>query len=343
MSHNTFGNFGSRSIVDAFQADLEAIPTTEHMYGLPLQIQYLYGFLETADGKMYSPERKFNGSLTGGLYFMGFDGNTLEMHPGTGTAARGELKRKITPGHRLWHQPIFYNLPEGVARPGELDFVLELKGNHMTYIEGDLFQLEGELQPLGVQHYTPMRHEALYYTNLCYWMTGTVLGQKAEGVLFFDNAYWEHSIEWKEYAYYGGGKQVSWQIFGNKLDDGTIQWGPILQGDHGFSPAIILEGDKVVAQADSAITDHELDDSGFVIAAHSQIGDTMWEFRSEEKGYMESFSRTRWQNYLAQLGKTRLVGDHRQITQGYTWIEHFPDRIQAVGRAKKLDGLVSQS
>ena len=332
---NDFGDYGFRPIVSAFRPDISTIATSEPMFGMPLQIQYLYGFLQTEDGRMFSPERKFNGSLTGGLYFMAFDGSTLEMHPGTGGGARGELRRTITPEHRRWEKPIFYSMPEGVARPGELDFVLDLQEDRIVYQEGDLFEVTGTLTGLGLQHYTPMRHEGLFYTSVAYWVSGTVLGEKAEGVLFFDNAYWQHSIEWKEYSFYQG-EQVGWQVIGNQFEDGTLQWGIIVQGATGFCPAVLIEGDKVIAQSGEASTYFDVDDKGFITKALSTVGDTQWEYTAEEKGYMESFSNTRWNNYLAQLGQTRQVGDERVLRRGYTWMEHFPDRIREIGRDKQL-------
>ncbi|MBU3068167.1 hypothetical protein KO481_42460 [Nocardia sp. NEAU-G5] len=338
VSHiHTFGDYGFKPMVSAFHADLSAIPISEPMFGLPLQIQHLYGFLETEDGMMYSPARKFNGSLTGGLFFMAYDGKTLELHPGTGGGARGELRRNMSdPGRRKWSNPIFYNLPEGVTRPGELDLLLELHDNEMIYEEGELFDLTGVVQPLGLQHYTPMRDRALFYASLCYSVTGTVLGKKAAGVLFFENAYWKHGIEWKDYDYYAQ-EQVGWQIFGNTLEDGTIQWGIILQGAEGFTQSIILEADEVVAVSNETANEFDLDDNGFVRKVRSDIDGQIWEFISTEKGYKKSFSNARLANYLSQLGRTRRVGDERAVKRGYTLFQHFPARIVKAGLNKKLD------
>ncbi len=40
---------------------------------------------------------------------------------------------------------------------------------------------------------------------------------------------------------------------------------------------------------------------------------------------------SRWANYRAQFGPTRLVGDSRELVDGHTWLEAFADRISEDG------------
>src|SRR5256885_7052997 len=84
MSNLQFGNLGHQVKAGAFQPDLARMDVTDYVYGLPLQIQWIYGFLRGEDGGIYVPERKFISTLTGGLFLMTPEDGTLNMTPESG-------------------------------------------------------------------------------------------------------------------------------------------------------------------------------------------------------------------------------------------------------------------
>jgi len=328
-----FGDFGHRTIVGAYRPDLSTMEPDHQVFGLNQQIQWLYGFLRDGDGIVYVPERKFNASLTGGLFLMSGESGTLNVNHGTGRSARGELRRIIEPDHRRWHEPVFQRLPSGIVRHDEQPFLLDLTNDRIEYGEGDLLQLEGPSAGLGVQFLDASRFEPLFYSSLCFWVQGEVLGKAVEGPIFFDSTYWRHGHEWKECRHYKH-LQVGWHVFANKYEDGSVEWGHLVVGREGFTPAVVVEGDRVVCMSPNLRGSFCLDDDDWVTSLILDVDGHEYEFCGHEAGFMEEFSKSRWANYRAQYGQTRRRGDSRPLRDGFTWLECFADRIRDEGLVK---------
>jgi hypothetical protein len=49
---------------------------------------------------------------------------------------------------------------------------------------------------------------------------------------------------------------------------------------------------------------------------------------------MRQFSEARWAGYKAQFGLTRRADDDRQLADGFSWLEGFPDRAKEDGMIK---------
>ncbi len=340
MSRFLFGDFDHRVVVGAFRPDPATMLVSDPQHGLPLQASWLYGFFRDSDGLTYAVERKYVGSLTSGLFLMTQDGDLtaeLNVHPDSGRSARGELRRGLGGIERTWSDPVFQRLPAGTLPPGEQPLTMRWTGDEMAYNEGDILDLTGRSAGLGAQFYVASREQPLMYTSTCHWMTGTVQGKAIAGPMWFDNSYWIHGLDWKEYGYYND-LQIMWLVFCNAFTDGTFEWGHLIMGRDGFTPGIVVGGDDLVAATPSltakfGMTQDIRSGGAWPESATYDVAGTGYTFDGPHTGRMTQFSESRWANYRAQYGKTSRIGEQRELVDGFTWLEGFADRVAADGLA----------
>lgn len=334
MITHKLGDFGHSPVAGAFEPDPEAMELLASKHGIGLQTTWLYGFFRDEEGLTYCAERKFVGSLTSGCFVMTQHGDAtqeLNVHKDSGRSARGELRRVLEGRTRRWSDPVFQRLPAGVVPAGEQPMNLEFSRDRLVYDEGDILALEGEPAGLGVQFFIPSLERPLLYTSMCFWMEGTFQGKRVAGPIWFDNAYWRHGLEWKEYGYFTD-HQIMWHVFCNKFTDGTYEWGHLVSGREGFSPGVVVQSTGEVIATGRTEPVFTLDDERWPTQGDWGIGDKSYRFVGPENGRMTEFSQSRWANYRAQLGHTRFVGDERTLADGLTWNEGFTDRVGPDGR-----------
>lgn len=327
---NRVGDFDFKTVVGTFEQNLAQQLPHQHLQGLPLQSQYLYGGFRGKDGSLYVVERKFIGPMTGGLWLMSSQKGNLNLIPGSLRSARGELVRTFTPERRHWTDQLMHKVGTELAPVGEQGLDITIDDKTMTWSEGELLSLKGNLRANPMQFFAPMREESLLYTSAPYWMKGTVMGAEVEGAVFFDHLYWTHGIEWKEYTWYKD-IQVAWNVFGNEYDDGSFEWGHIVQGRRGFSACVVVDTTHGVSTSTVRRAEFDLDADNGVGRATHWLGDQAWDFTGDADGRMPQFSKARWGGYFAQGGITRRRGDTRKLVNGWTWLECFADRIRSEG------------
>ncbi len=322
------GDFDFRNIAATYEPDLSAIMPDTVISGMTLQSQYLYGGLTTDSGKTFVLERKFIGPMSGGNYILTNRSGSMELTSESGRSAKGELVRQFEPLKRHWAS-------KGMLHGStELPIDLTITDDHMSWSEGDPLQLQGARTAIGVQFFSPMRTEPLGYASQMYWMKGSILGEPCEGPVFFDHLYFQHGVEWKEYRWYKD-IQISWNVFGNRFEDGSIQFGHIVRGRRGWSVGAIVEDDRAVALSTDVGGTFTLDSEGYVSSADYDLGGAgVWAFTGDETQQLRGFNNARWGGYRAQGGVTRLVGDDRVVVNGWTWLESFADRIKSEGMVK---------
>jgi hypothetical protein len=325
-----FGEFGFRTVVGAYEPSLETMLPTRPYFGLNLQVQYVYGFLGAASGTTYVVERKFMGSMTGGLYLMANDNGSLRLDPGTSRSARGELRRSFDEKHRRWADPVIQRTPAGVAPTDEQPLTVEITGNDVSWAEGELLELEGTVGGLGVQFYAPMPAQPWFYSSHPYRAQGTVLGEPVEGIVVMEQGYWHHGYEPKEYCVFAD-LEMSWNAFGNVYDD-SVQWGYLVRGKQGLCCAAVVEGDEVITLSNEMTASYEIDDTNHIPRATFEAGGDTWEFVGDSTGHMDDFADSRWGGYGCQGGKTTRRGDDRVPRFSYGWFEYFTGRIPAENR-----------
>lgn len=328
-----YGDYRFSTVVGAYEPRLEEMLPKDGQFGVPLQSQYLYGGFRATDGSTFVVERKFNSSMTSGLWLMSTETGLLELVPGSVRSTRGEAVRHFTPERRHWADHLMHKVGKDLAPEGEQGLDITIDNASLDWQEGDLLSLRGPLVAQGMQFFAPMRDEPLMYASQPYWVKGTVLGKEVEGAVYFDHLYFQHGVEWKEYRWYTD-IQVSWNVFGNLFEDGSFEWGHIVRGRQGFAAGIVIGDDGPVAMSSQVPCSFELDDQDFVARAGYGVGDHQWEFLADPDGRMGGFNRARWGGYRAQGGVTRRKGDSRRLANGWTWLECFADRIRGEGLLK---------
>jgi hypothetical protein len=98
----SLGDFDYQTVVGPFDVALERMRPQDPRFGLHLQVQYIYGWFQAADGVRSVVERKFIGPMTGGLWLMSTESGTLTLHPGALRSSRGETRRQFTDTTRVW-------------------------------------------------------------------------------------------------------------------------------------------------------------------------------------------------------------------------------------------------
>jgi len=335
MTIHKLGDFATRPVVGAFDTDPEDMDLLGSKHGLGLQKSWLYGFFRDAEGLTYCVERNFVGSLTSGAFVMtqhGDPAKELDVHPDSGRSARGELRRTLTGKTRRWADPVFQRLPKGCFPEGEQPLELEYSKDKLVYNEGDILALEGVSAGLGMQYFIPSLDRPLLYTSTCFWMEGDFQGNQVSGPIWFDNAFWNHGLEWKEYGYFLD-HQIMWHVFCNKFDDGSFEWGHLVSGRNGFSPGVVIQSSGEVELTSDTDAWFDLDEAGWPTEATFQVGDATYRMEAPKQGRMTQFSESRWAGYRAQLGQSRRDGDERVLVDGLTWNEGFPvDRVGPDGK-----------
>ncbi|CAA0105935.1 Uncharacterised protein [Mycolicibacterium vanbaalenii] len=321
----SLGDFHFRNVAASYEPNLALLMPDQPFCGVALQSQYLYGGLTSESGVTYVLERKFIGPMSGGNYVLTNRSGTMDLAPESGRTAKGELVRKFEPDKRHWAS-------KGMLHDSaELPIDLTITDDVLTWSEGDALDLSGTRPAYGVQFYAPMRDEPLAYASQPYWVTGTILGEKCEGPLFFDHLYFRHGVEWKEYRWYTD-LQVSWNVFANKFEDGSVEWGHIVRGRQDWSVGAVMANDEELAMCTDVRGDFTLDDEGYVAEADYDCGPAgTWTFTGDPTQTLAGFNNARWGGYRAQGGTTRRKGDDRAIVGGWTWLECFADRITSEG------------
>ena len=185
-----------------------------------------------------------------------------------------------------------------------------------------------------ISFFAPMRDEGLMYVSVPYMMKGTIMGKPVEGAMYFDHLYFSHGIEWKEYAW-STDIQVSWNVFHNLFEDGSFEFGHIVQGAQGFSAGMVVDTKRGVTVSNHLDTDYAMDEEDCIAGASYSMKGKIWDFTADKDGRMLQFNKARWAGYRAQSGITRLRGDDRRVANGFTWLECFADRIRAQGWERK--------
>lgn len=330
----TLGAFGSRSLTATYQPKIADYQFTRPRFGLNLQVSYIYGGLRSESGRFSIVERKFISSMTGGLFIMSNDTGSMELDAGSPRSARGEVRRTQTDEELRWYDCIMQRIPEELKVAEEQPIDLRVTDGHISWNEGNLLDVAGTQPTAGVQFYSPMEGNNFYYVSQCYFVEGTILGERASGPVFLDHIYWDpHGLEWKETPFYTD-RQVSWMVFGNKLDDGSVQFGHVVRCTDGLSFVCIAEDDRAAALTDQMDVRMELDADDYVTNAVYDIEGSRWNYREDADGHMEGHSKARWSGYRAQGGQFWRDDDQRKVVNGFTWVECFADRIRAEGLVK---------
>ncbi|MFE5708247.1 hypothetical protein [Rhodococcus koreensis] len=327
-----FAAFNYKTVVSAFKPRIATMQPTSMYHGMGMQVQYVYAYLGDEDGNTYLVERKFMGSMTGGAYVMCDEVGALALREETQLTARGELRRKSTPELRRWAEPVLQRAGDKASPAGERPLVVELRDESVLWDEGDILHLEGTPGALGVQAFAPMPESPWFYSSYPSRVEGTVVGRPCKGIMLVETGYWRHGVEPKEAVFYQE-LERSFNAFGNLLDDGTMQWGYLVNAAQDLQVAVVVEDlngvGSVVVASNELDCRYQIEDNGQIHYAEQRSGDQVWDFRTDKRGHMVDFEASRWSGYGSMAGITTLRDDPRKVEFGYGWFEYFRDRIPA--------------
>ena len=324
------GDFGFRPLLDTCEARGEDFLPTKTWFGLGLQHCYLYGGYRDESGVLHAVERKFIGPMSAGLWLMQARDGDLRIDPASLRTTRGETKREMTPEGLAFTDQLMRRAGPGQDAEGEAGLDLRITPERLTWSEGDLFALDGALVPPGIQFYTPSETQPMFYVSYLFRQEGTILGRKVSGYTLFDQAYWPHGYDWKDYRFFND-LQVAWEVFVNEFDDGSLEWGHLCFGRQNFSFAAVLGDHRPPVLTTQVGAGVDLGENDWAQRAVFTAGGDEWEWTLDEGGTLAEFSAARWGGYRAQAGTTRRRGETQGVRNWFTWLETFGDRLREDG------------
>ncbi|MEW6472617.1 MAG: hypothetical protein AB1679_10125 [Actinomycetota bacterium] len=327
------GDFNNQAVVAAFDFHIADLDENVEIHGLGQRAIWPFGGLRNEAGNLYVLERKLVHQMTGGLWLMSDKDGDLNLVPKAVHSARGELRRELTPGRRIYRDHLMAKLGD-LAPAEEQSFYFDITDDALVWQEGELCDLSGRALGPGMHLFDADREWPFMYITRAFWTTGTVMGEAVSGIIWCDHGYWRDRGEWKEQPFYTE-KQVAWNVFSNQYDDGTHEWGHIVRGTGGLGACMVAGDETAVATTGNFESSFVLDDQDYVSSARYRASDQEWEFTADPAGRMLHFNKARWAGYRAQSGAMRRVGDTRKVVNAFVWLECFADRIRAEGLAKK--------
>jgi hypothetical protein len=326
------GDFSSFVAVDDFDFHVGDFDEDRLIHGMGQRVIWPYGALLGESGALYVLERKFVHQMTGGLWIMTKKDGALELVPSAVYSARGEVRRERTADRLIFRDHLMAKL--GNHSPAEeQSFLMEVADDEFLWQEGSLLDVRGRGLGTGLQFFFLDQAMPVGYFSRAYWMSGTALGERVEGICGFEHCYWTGRGEWKEMPFYAD-RQIAWSLFCNRYDDGEIEWGHVVCGRDGTGALLISDNTKKVLTTSQFERSFAMDDQDYIRSARYRADDQEWEFLADTDGMMTQFNKARWGGYRAQSGVLRKVGDTRVPNYSFTWIEAFADRIREEGLVK---------
>ncbi|MCA1847238.1 MAG: hypothetical protein LC792_29420 [Actinobacteria bacterium] len=289
--HRAIGDYQERPIVGSFDPRIADVLPTNTKYGLGLGVQYFYGGLRDDEGNLAVLERKFVSSMTSGLWLM---------------SNRGAEHLKLVPG---------------ALRTARGEIRRHFTPESHRYTDALMAKVGKDLVPEGEQ---PL--DLTFADGGITWSEGDLLSCD----VLVDHAYLPTGREWKEFRFFTQ-SQVSWNVFANEYDDGTIEAGFFIQGLNDFAVAGAFDNKGPRFATSELSTSLTLDEDDWMAASTYDAGGEQWDFTPDRNARMNEFSSARWAGYRAQAGVTRRRGDTRSLTASFTWLEFFADRARAGG------------
>lgn len=326
MTRRRAGNFSKVVAVDDFDFHIGDFDEDRLIHGMGQRVIWPYGGLLGESGTLYVLERKFVHQMTGGLWIMTKKDGQLQLVPSAVYSARGEVRRERTEDRLVYRDQLMAKLGE-LSPAEEQGFLMEVTDDELVWQEGSLLDVRGQGLGPGMQFFFLDEAMPFGYFSRAYWLTGTAMGERVEGIGGFEHSYWSGRGEWKEMPFYAD-RQVAWSLFCNRYDDGEIEWGHVVLGRDGTGALLISDNTKKVLATAEFERAFEMDDQDYVKSARYRAGDQEWEFVADVEGHMTQFNKARWGGYRAQSGVLRRVGDTRVPNYSFTWIEAFADRIR---------------
>lgn len=325
------GHFDWRTIVGAWDADPMSGSHFERYWDIHVDGTYPLCTMRNDNGTVYSCVRRIanGGDSTGFVLQTNEDGQDLRINPRSAEGYAGPVAQKLADGRHL--------LTGGGEPPAERSFSLTVDGSTAKWREASLLDLDGRLIGPGLQWYTPWPQKggALYAARI-YRASGTVLDTPVEGFMGVDQYYFPPG-----YAYandpFVQDVQLSYVVFGNEYEDGTIEVGHMFFG-HGHWGAAMVNNEAgpiiLTSCLESEIT--RRDERGYAAHIIYRVEGQEWEFVADPTARMPDFGEGVAKN-PGQEGRFHRVGESRALTAWWAWTETVPSHGEIRDADASLD------
>ncbi|MFO1376299.1 MAG: hypothetical protein U1F14_04755 [Steroidobacteraceae bacterium] len=312
------GHFEWRTLVGAWDADPMSGSHFERWWDLHVDGSYPLCTMRDADGIVYSCVRRIanGGDSIGFVLQTNVDGRDLRIHPRSAEGYSGPVVQKFGNGaHRL---------SGGGQPPAARAFALELDRSTVRWQEAGLLDVEGRIIGPGLQWYTPWpKQGGAFYATRMYRARGTILGKPVEGFMGFDQYCFPPGFAYANDPFVQD-IELSYVVFGNEYDDGTIEVGQMFFG-HGRWAAAMVNNEQgpiiLTTTLHSEITAR--DERGYAARIRYRVEGEDWEFIADPTARMPDFGEGVAKN-PGQEGRFQRVGDRRGLVAWWAWTETVP-------------------
>lgn len=330
------GDFGHRTVVGAFEPDLEGALHTRTYFGLPNYCTWIYGLLRDAEGRLFNFARTvyglevsiqsfFNTNLAGGQL------RAFVPERAEDRFAFGGLSCRIEGGeHRMESLPSTQMFELGSSGA---TFAFRRTVDACHYAEGDVLRVSGARVGPGLQIYVASASTPFFHCSLLHRVEGHFLDTAVQGFCFFDQLFLPPGVSWTTGPYINSGVntiELAWNPFANEYADGTIEWGHLTYGAEGFCFALVADRDgPVLLSNDVTLAKIAYKDSGFPSDVVYLVDDRE-EWRWEPDPHGELVDHAGGSSlYRAAEGRMHRVGDDRQPVTWTSWQSSYPESIRA--------------
>lgn len=312
------GHFEWRTVVGAWDADPATGSHFERWWDTHIDGSYPLCTVRDADGIVYSCVRRVaNGGDSLGLVIQtNADGKDLRIHPRSAESYAGPIAQKLdTRAHRL---------AGGGEVPEPRSFALEITRDAASWQEADLLDLRGHMIGPGLQWYTPWPQKGgAFYTARMFRVSGTLLGREVEGFMGFDQYCFPPGFAYANDPFVQD-VELSYIVFGNEYEDGTIEVGHMFHGHGHWGAAMVNNAHGPIILASdpwSEITAR--DERGYAAHILYEVNGEQWEFIADPSARMPDFGEGVAKN-PGQEGRFQRVGETRRAIAWWAWTETVP-------------------
>ena len=327
------GDFNSAALASARRLDVDQIVSDDPILGLTREAGYLWGTLRDEDGVLYSimrridtkPPENIDGpkkSLGGKLILVSnAGGDQLQLERAPRFAADSASITRSRKGDAA----VFEVAAEGDQRAMSLSL-----SEKFAYVEDGVIDVTGTLAATPLQWYLPGPKSALLYLTQTWLVEGELLGKKASGFLFWEEAFMpEGGRLYVDKDPLADAEYFTWYSWANQWEDGSMEVGHFLYGQKDFHVGVTSDSEGRVRSARSMdCVVRRAEDGYWHDGIDYEMDGVRWVCDADPQGRMQGLGKM---PNPQQEGFIHRVDDSRVPKVWMAWGESVP----AAGEARR--------
>jgi len=271
---STSGRFGFQPVAALIEPTASA--HWHDVAGLPMDMQYFYGSVRSAEGDYWWPIRGFYADKARFLHLSESKiGSDFTYATDETNSYGGPVEHRQRDGR--WEVVT----PDGTV-------LMAADDSKMEWNDGTELTMTGELVGSGVQFLCPDEDDPWAYTSRLFRTTGTIKGVPVTGLVYHDT------------MYAAAGKHVltgplitrleaAWVAFATEFEDGEIHAGHLIHGTEDFNVMIIhrTDGPSLIARdidVEVELEGEPMDDTTYPTKVTYTGGGETWVWEAAEGG-----------------------------------------------------------